>query len=258
MLEAEWNTLGSDFFGSSDHSEHSYMARMGGYGVLNYALKYDEDPTDWLSLGYASYLDPYGVMNVGDEESGYGYWYPGKEKNGAIGQAYTSEKFGNPWIGTEQDRGPWRFCGEGDLGMCAITRTATSVLVNDPIFGWVYYGGCMNAAGDKQFELYPDDGVRQDMWIISGGSKVHIKLERDNWSTEKPVTVDLSSGKAVFTIANGTSDSHSTRVFVETAGCRSTLSAEGKRLMAFNHTATASIYTIPISSNEARFELKWR
>ena len=258
VLEAEWNTLGSDFFGSSDHSEHSYMARMGGYGVLNYALKYDEDPTDWLSLGYASYLDPYGVMNVGDEESGYGYWYPGKEKNGAIGQAYTSEKFGKPWIGTEEDRGPWRFCGEGDLGMCAITRTATSVLVNDPIFGWVYYGGRMNAAGDKQFELYPDDGVRQDMWIISGGSKVHIKLERDNWSTEKPVTVDLSSGKAVFTIANGTSDSHSTRVLVETAGCRSTLSAEGKRLKASGLKGTASIYTIPISSNEARFELKWR
>lgn len=241
VLEAEWNTHGSDFFGSSDHSEHSYMARMGGYGVLNYALRYDTDPRRWLSLGYASYMNPYGVMNVGDEESGYGYWYPGKEKNGAIGQAYTSEKFGKPWIGTEEERGPWRFCGEGDLGMCAITRTATSILVEDPLFGWVYYGGNMNILGDGRYELYPDDGVRQDMWIVSGKSRIHLKLNRDNWSKDSPAVIDLKRRTAKLTIANGHDSAHETELEVETIG----------------RSARSRTYTVDVSEAEAVITVKW-
>ena len=254
VLENEWNTLGSDFFGSSDHSEHSYMARMGGWGVLNYALRYDDDPVRWLSLGYASYLDPYGVMNVGDEESGYGYWYPGKEKNGAIGQAYTSEKFGKPWIGTEEDRGPWRFCGEGDLGMCAITRTATSVLVKDPLFGWVYYGGNMEKNGKDRFLLYPDDGVRQDIWIISGKSRIHLKLDRDNWSNETPVAVDIAARTAEMTIASGTSAPHKTGIMIEPIGCRVTLITEGER----NQTAEQKSFVIPVDEKEEKITVRWR
>lgn len=254
VLEAEWNTLGSDFFGSSDHSEHSYMARMGGWGVLNYALRYDDDPARWLSLGYASYLNPYGVMNVGDAGSDYGYWYPGKEKNGAIGQAYTSEKFGKPWIGTEEDRGPWRFCGEGDLGMCAITRTATSVLIKDPLFGWVYYGGNMEKSGKDSFLLYPDDGVRQDIWIICGKSRVHLKLDRDNWSDKTPVRVNITKKTAELTITPATAEPHMTGIMIEPICCEVTLStSEGKMKASGRHS-----YGIPVEETDKTISIKWR
>lgn len=215
VLEAEWNTLGSDFFSSSDFSEHSYMARMGGWAILNYALRYDENPNNWLALGYASYLNPYGVMNVGDKESNYGYWYPGKERNGAIGQAYTSQKFGRPWIGTEESRGPWRFCGEGDLGMCAVTRTATSILIKDSIFGWVYYGGNMERIAKGIYKLYPDDGVRQDLWIIVNGTRLHLKLNRDNFSLTQPLVVDVIKKKASIVIENGSKNSHDLVLTIE-------------------------------------------
>lgn len=244
VLEAEWNTQGSDFFGSSDHSEHSYMARMGGYGILNYALRYDDDPAEWLPLGYASYLNPYGVMNVGDEESGYGYWYPGKEKNGAIGQAYTSEKFGKPWIGTEEDRGPWRFCGEGDLGMCAITRTATSVLIEDPLFGWVLYGGNMDKHSDGTFHLYPDDGVRQDLWIVTEKTRVHIKLSRDNWSMECPIKVDLRKKEATLTVISEDVANHRTSVLVE--------NIHGNALQKRTRTLD-----IPVNQGKGDFKVRW-
>ena len=194
VLEHQWYLLGSDFFGSSDWSAMSYMARMGGWSVLDYGLRYADDPYDWIRLGYASYLGPFGLMNAGDEASGYGYWYPGKEKDGALGQAFTPAKFGRAWIGTEEGRGPWRYCGEGDLGMCAVTRTAAAVLAQDPCFGWVLYGGKLSDDGD-QFRFIPEDGVSRRIYIVSDALRAGISLERGHWSAEVPVVVekDLSA-----------------------------------------------------------------
>lgn len=257
VLESEWNTLGGDFFYSSDSSVHSYMARMGGWGVLNYALRYDDDPNDWLSLGYASYLGPYGVMNVGDEESDYGYWYPGEEKNGAIGQAMTNAKFGRPWIGTEEDRGPWRFCGEGDLGMCAITRTATSVFTCDPLFGWVFYGGNMEKVGKNQYHLYPDDGTRQDIWILSGDSRLHLKLSRDNWSKTEPIVVDLSKRTIKCAVENGVSGSHITTLEMEAIDCRPSVSADGSRLKAEQAPRDRTRYDFTVPQEGTVLNIRW-
>lgn len=255
VLESEWNTLGADFCGSSDHSEHSYMARMGGWGVLNYALRYDSDPGRWLSLGYASYLDPFGVMNVGDAASNYGYWYAGKEKNGAIGQAYTSQKYGHPWIGTDEERGPWRFCGEGDLGMCAITRTATSVLMCDSIFGWVYYGGNMEKVSKKEFKLMPDDGTRQDLWILVGKARLHLKLNRDNWSQESPMVVNVAGRKAQLVVKGAFANEHNTLLQVETIHCKASVKMEGLTLKASPSPCGTHTYTLPMKDNEQRIEI---
>lgn len=257
VLEPEWNSLGSDFFHSSDHSEHSYMARMGGWAVLNYALRHDQQPNNWLWLGYASYLNPYGIMNVGDKESNYGYWYPGKEKNGAIGQAYTPLKFDKPWIGTEEDRGPWRFCGEGDLGMCAVTRTATSILIQDSIFDWMYYGGNMEKIKKNIFKLFPDDGVRQDMWIVTGKSRIHLKLSRDNWSTDKPIVIDVSKRTATITIANGVIDAHTTKLWVEPFGCKPTIRDSKSSIKAKTAPRNMQEYTLPIEGPEKVITIKW-
>ena len=256
-LESEWNTLGADFAGSSDGSEHSYMARMGGWSVLNYALRFDKTPNNWLPLGYASYLNPYGVMNVGDEESNYGYWYPGKEKNGAIGQAYTSQKFGKPWIGTEENRGPWRFCGEGDLGMCAITRTATSVLIRDTIFDWFYYGGNFEKSGKSTYKLYPDDGVRQDLWIVTGNAKVHMHLNRDNWSAEKPIVVDVARRTATITIANGVESDHNTEMWIESFKCKPSVK-DGKTTLKSSAAPRGMVkYNIAVNGPEKVVTVSW-
>lgn len=257
VLESEWNSLGSDFFHSSDHSEHSYMARMGGWAVLNYALRYDQHPNQWLWLGYASYLNPYGVMNVGDEASNYGYWYPGKEKNGAIGQAYTPMKFDRPWIGTEEDRGPWRFCGEADLGMCAVTRTATSVLIQDPLFGWVYYGGNLEKTGKNTFCLYPDDGVRQDLWLVTGKSRVHLQLNRDNWSTDQPITVDVARRTATVTVTPGVKENHETALWVEAFHCQPTVKEGKSTLKGQASPRGRKKYTFTVDGQEKALTLKW-
>ena len=38
-----------------------------------------------LRLGYGSLLSSYALMNTGDEASNYGYWFSGKENDGAAG-----------------------------------------------------------------------------------------------------------------------------------------------------------------------------
>ena len=58
-LEAKYFLLGSDFTYSSDNHCLSYMARMGGSSILDYAIRFADKPWDWIQLGYASYLAPY-------------------------------------------------------------------------------------------------------------------------------------------------------------------------------------------------------
>src|SRR6185312_2206451 len=48
-LESSYYQLGAD-------PGLSYMAAMGGWGILDYAMNFSDRPTDWLQLGYASYL----------------------------------------------------------------------------------------------------------------------------------------------------------------------------------------------------------
>lgn len=188
VLENQWFLLGSDFFVSSDWSAMSYMARMGGWSVLDYGLRYADDPYDWIRLGYSSHLGPFGLVNAGDASSDYGYWYPGVDKDGAMGQAFSPTKFGGTWIGTQEPRGPWRYCGEGDLGMCAITRTACTILADDPLFGWTLYGGELSVL-DGVFRFVPEDGVSQRIYLVSDARRIGITLDKGHWSSTDPVTV---------------------------------------------------------------------
>src|SRR5690606_20137297 len=88
-------SLGSD---DSEGGGLSYMARMGGWGILDYSLNFAKEPWDWLQLGYASYLSSFALMNTGVLESDYGYWFPGKENDGAMGWAFNSRKYGRIWL----------------------------------------------------------------------------------------------------------------------------------------------------------------
>ena len=143
----------------------SYMAAMGGWGVLDYALNFAPKPFDWLQLGYASYLSSWCLMNTGRPETGYGYWYPGPENDGASGWQFMSAKAGSAWMGSSYPggvtvpRGPWRYDGEIDLGYGGALRMAATVVARDPVFGWIAYGGALE---EKRGEVAvePRDGVR--------------------------------------------------------------------------------------------------
>ena len=150
---------GTDCAFKQHTGDMSYMAMMGGWSVLDYGLLYSKNP-DWIELGYNSFLSSWSLMNTGNETSNYGYWYPGKEKDGATGWCFVGAKNGYTWLHRNEKRGPWRYDGEIDLGYGAAFHTARTIVIQDSIFGLHAYGGVLSKE-ETSLSVIPRDRVRQ-------------------------------------------------------------------------------------------------
>jgi hypothetical protein len=208
-LNPAYYTLGAD-------PGVSYMAAMGGWGVLDYALDFAPHPTDWLQLGYASYLSSWSLVNSGRAETNYGFWFPGKENDGAAGWQFMSAKAGSAWMGSSypggviEPRGPWHYDGEIDLGFGAALRMAATIVVRDPTFGWIAYGGTLRENGNDLL-VNPRDGVRRRFdAIISDTARVKLELERDGFVSEGMIALDKRANHIGFTVENRTRTPHMT------------------------------------------------
>jgi hypothetical protein len=203
------------------------MAAMGGWGILDYALNFAPKPDDWLQLGYASYLSSWCLVNSGPPENNYGFWFPGKENDGAAGWQFMSAKRGSAWMGSsypggvQVPRGPWHYDGEIDLGFCGALRMAATVLTRDPIFDWFAYGGTLTTARNT-LSVVPHDGLRQRFYVVLGDAKdvkapirrLKIQLDRDGFAVGQNVVVDKTLKKISFTLENRTSDEHNTGLWL--------------------------------------------
>ena len=99
-LETTYYQMGSDYRGNLTYLL-SYMSQMGGWAILDHALHAAADPTDYLRLGYASSLSSWALVNSGTPESGYGYWFPSANNDGATGGGFMPEPLGRAWIGKQ-------------------------------------------------------------------------------------------------------------------------------------------------------------
>ena len=133
-LEPTYYQLGSDYRGNLSYLL-SYMSQLGGWSILDYGLNFAADPADYLRLGYASSLSSWALVNSGTEASGYGYWFPGKNNDGATGGGFMPEPMGRAWIGKQMTRGAWYYSAEEDVGYVGALRTHATILTRDPIFG---------------------------------------------------------------------------------------------------------------------------
>lgn len=181
FLENAYYLKGSDFRGNSDKYLLSYMAQMGGWAIMDYALHYAENPTDYLNLAYASYLSSFALINSGTAESDYGYWFPGKQNDGASGWAFEPQIAYTNWIQKPQNRGVWAYDGEIDLGFGGALRTAATVVYDDPDFGLVAYGGEVNQKG-KELHIHAKDGLNQRFyWLKGPGQFLSIQSQLDGF-----------------------------------------------------------------------------
>ena len=193
-LEPSYTLLGGDNRGGdSTRYGLSYMSQLGGWAIVDYALYFAEDPFRYLRLGYASYLSSWCLMNSGTADSDYGYWFPGKENDGASGWAITPEKYSGMWIRQDNGRGSWPYDGEIELGYGAGLRTAATIVADDPIFGWFAYGGRLDVCDDS-YEVRPQDGLRQRFHLVGREARVHMLLERDGFAADQPIRVSSSLG----------------------------------------------------------------
>ncbi len=207
-LNAAYYRLGAD-------GGVSYMAAMGGWGILDYALNFAAAPHDWLQLGYASYLSSWCLVNSGRPDTNYGFWFPGKEKDGAAGWQFESGKWGHAWMGEEVPRGPWRYDGEIDLGFGGALRMAATVLTRDPLFGWIAYGGTLAVDGEK-LSIVPRDGLRQRFAALVPDPRIpwaalrrlQIELDRDGFAADREIVTDMALERVAFTLENRSGDAH--------------------------------------------------
>jgi hypothetical protein len=262
-LETAYYLLGADFTASSDTGALSYMANMGGWGILDYGIDFADSPWDWLQLGYASYLSSWALMNTGRADTNYGYWFPGPENDGASGWQFTTAKWARGWIRKEMPRGPWHYDGEIDLGYGAGLRMAATVVADDPVFGLIAYGGSLRHEGDS-LQAVPRDGLRRRLVIVlkdptqgptapfgwlgssasgdanvysdeprrtSPASRLRMEFERDGFEAGIPIVFDRPLARVEFQVENTTGDRHRTALRLSLpAGARYELRVAGREV----------------------------
>ena len=254
-LETKYFLLGSDFTSSSDRHCLSYMAKMGGWSILDYGIRFADLPFDWLQLGYASYLSSWALMNTGREETGYGFWAPGKEKDGATGWAFMEAKYGRAWIRKDIPRGAWHYDGEADLGYGAAVRTAAVVVTEDPLFGWYAYGGTLEREDDN-FAVVPRDGLRVRFFVVTGDRRCGIEFDRDGWKREEPVVLTEAMDRIEGFIENRTGDAHTTVLTLWNIDpAEWTLILDGRPIPLLQDTEDAATASLPITRESHRLVL---
>nr|WP_321358782.1 DUF5695 domain-containing protein [uncultured Draconibacterium sp.] len=206
-IEPMYYFLGSDYRGRSDGYVLDYMAQMGGWSILDYGLYFSDSPAVNIRLGYQSYLSSFALINSGTPETDYGFWFPGKENDGASGWAFEPQKYSRNWMQKTQGRGPWTYDGEIDLGYCGALRTAATVVSNDEIFGMVAYGGELQKVGNS-YSVIPKDGLRQKLYFRDNDRKFDVILKRDGFQKNQSVQFDKDGEKIEFLIENRSGDEH--------------------------------------------------
>jgi hypothetical protein len=150
-------------------------------------------------------------MNTGTPESGYGYWYPGAENDGAAGGGFEPAPYGQTWLEQPHSRGSWYYSCEIDLGFCGALRAARTVLADDPLFGRIALGGEWRAAGGA-VEVIPQDGVRRRFHALLRAGRLHVESEVDRFAKGEPIVVQEDLAEVRFRLESADPAAHASAV----------------------------------------------
>ncbi len=248
-LEPAYYYMGSDFRGKSDSYLLSYMAQMGGWAVLDYGLHYASHAADYIQLGYASYLSSFALMNTGTPQSSYGFWYSGKDNDGATGWAFEPQQNKTTWIQKPQGRGPWYYDGEIDLGYGGATRTAATVIVKDSLFGWMAYGGTLRRENNT-INVVPKDGLQKRLYYRVDNKKIDIELNRDGFADGKNVCIDTTTHTIQFYLENRTSDAHQTSITIKGLQGKYRVDLNNKQVRTFALLMQGTDIELPVAADD--------
>ncbi len=214
VIEPAYYFLGSDYRRESSRYTLSYMAQMGGWALVDYALHVAAKPDAFLRVGYASYLSAWAMVNSGTAASNYGYWYPGPRNDGAAAWGFSAEKYGSTWIRKDVGRGAWPYDGEIDLGFGGALRTAATIVADDAVFGWIAYGGTLLDHGEF-VRVVPRDGLRQRLHVVPRvGRRLHLWIDWDGFAAGEPVEIRRDGTRVAFVVENRSGLAHRGRIRV--------------------------------------------
>ena len=185
-------------------------------------------------------------MNSGTKASGYGYWFPGENNDGATGGGFMPEPLGRAWIGKTMSRGAWYYSAEEDVGYCAAIRTHATILAQDPIFGDIAYGGEVMRDGNT-LKVIPRDGLRVRFHVMRNDARAHLILDHDGFAKEQPIVVAADLSRIAFTLENRTGGAHTTGLSVELPAGEYEVTVEGKRAGTVKG-GEQTIVTVPVTA----------
>ncbi|MEX1129051.1 MAG: DUF5695 domain-containing protein [Vicinamibacterales bacterium] len=249
-IEPTYYQLGTDYRGNMSYLL-SYMSQLGGWSILDYALHFATDPTDYLRLGYASALSSWALVNSGPEASGYGSWFPSKNNDGATGGGFMPEPIGRAWIGKQVPRGAWHYSAEEDVGYAGALRTHATIVTRDPVFGEFAYGGVLTRDG-QSVRVVPRDGLRVRLHVVRDGQRLHLELDHDGFAREQPVVISDGLDRVQFVVENRSGGAHETGLWI--AGLPDgnyELSVDGRKAGSLAGGQKRAKVALPISASAA-------
>lgn len=212
LYEYDFNHLGTAWAGGKDNLD--YMSQMGGVALLDYAFRFADNPEKYVNWGYSSLLSSWALVNTGTKDTNYGYWFPGKNNDGAVGWIYTPYQHSYLWDlkMVKQKRGPLRYDGEIDHGLTGGVHGAGIYLLKDKDLGLIAYGG--NVVADKKecVGIVPYDGVRRQLRLFTP-ARVAIELEKDGFMKDEAIL--CQHNKLSFSIENREGNDHKTTIRIE-------------------------------------------
>jgi len=246
-IEPTYYQLGTDYRGNMSYLL-SYMSQLGGWSIVDHALHFAADPTDYLRLGYASGLSSWALINSGTAASGYGYWFPSKNNDGATGGGFMPEPIGRAWIGKQVARGAWHYSAEEDVGYAGALRINATIVTRDPVFGEFAYGGLLTRARDE-VRVMPRDGLRVRVHVVRDQQRLHMELDHDGFAKEQPVVISDSLDRVQFTLENRTGGVHETGLWI--AGLPQgnyTVSVDGRAAGTLTGTPRQTRVALPVGA----------
>jgi hypothetical protein len=249
-LETAYYYYGSDYRGDmGDDYVVTYMSQEGGWALLDFAYNYATNATDYIRLGYGSYLNGWSTMNSGPAP-GYGYWYPGAANDGGCGGGFEPSPYNTTWLGGQpMHRGPWYYSAEQNLGFCGAIRMAATILADDPIFGRFCYGGTWQQTTNIQ--VIPLDGVRKRFHAMLNNGNIHIVVDTDRYANTLPITLKSDLSQLGFTLETGNAASHTAKLHItaSTAGMYTVSGPSGTITMLNLQAGVESTVDLPIAAS---------
>lgn len=251
-LETAYYYYGSDYRSDmGDDFVVTYMAQMGGWGLLDYAMTFATNNPDYLRLGYASYLCGWSTINSGPASANYGYWYPGALNDGGCGGGFEPSANHITWLGGQpMHRGPWYYSAEENLGYCGAVREAATFLADDPIFGRFCYGGTWTNAADG-IEVTPLDGVRKRFHAMFNNGNLHVVMDTDRFVATQPIVLQPDLSRVSFTLETDDPAAHTARLHLtaSTGGSYAISNGSGTITTLTLTAGQESTYDLPIGAN---------
>lgn len=232
LFEPGYANLGTAWSGR--YVNLDYMTQMGGVAILDYGYEFSTTPAEYINYGYNSLLASWALVNSGTKENNYGYWYKGKENDGAVGWAYSPYQNSRTYMNyIKVGRKPWRYDGEIDHGLTGGIHGSGIYLVEDPDFGNICYGGKLNEKGNS-WNIIPLDGIRKRI-RLAFGNRFSMELEQDGFSKDTEVSIDKNLNKINFFIENRSDKNHNTILILRNLDNGSYLvTTKGKDIITLN------------------------